>query len=109
MRNDHPSNLVDSTKPDGFDGGRKLSSMDRAVALWVARNRGVMSRIAERVGVTPQFVSMVLRGVRGRWNGVGVDRGGVGRTGKVRLPGLKGERVVRELEKMGAPVNGRKR
>lgn len=101
MRNDPPGNRVDSTKPDGVSGGRKISAMDRAAALWVARNRGVMSRIAERVGVTPQFVSMVLRGVRGQG---GVDRGGVNRTGRVRLPGMKGERVMRELEQMNAPV-----
>lgn len=88
--------IVDSTL-------KKKSPQEQQAALWVCNNRGALTRVAQKVGVTPQFVSMVLAGKRG---GMNTDRGGIDKVGKVRAPGLKGLRVVKELRKVGAPVDG---
>lgn len=92
MNNVEPTQTTNRTKQE-----------ERA-ARWVFLNRGMLTRVAKKVGVTPQFVSMVLMGKRAG-AGEGVDRGGIDKRGKVRLPGLKGAKVLRELERMGAPVN----
>jgi hypothetical protein len=41
-----------------------LSPYERKVADWCARNRGILTRIAEKANpkVTPQYVHMVVRG-----------------------------------------------
>lgn len=91
--------IVDSTL-------KKKSPQEQQAALWVCNNRGALTRVAQKVGVTPQFVSMVLAGKRGGNGGMNVDRGGIDKAGKVRAPGLKGLRVVKELRKVGAPVDG---
>ena len=45
---------------------KSLTPRERACAAWVARNRGILSRIARAVKppVTPQAVHLVLRGLR---------------------------------------------
>lgn len=40
-----------------------------AAAKWVSEHRGLCTQIAQRLGVTPQFVHQVLRGVRASHDG----------------------------------------
>jgi hypothetical protein len=38
--------------------------IDQGVALWMANNRGALTDVSLKCGVTPQFVHMVLNGRR---------------------------------------------
>jgi uncharacterized protein YbjT (DUF2867 family) len=53
-----------------------------AITLWIYRNRGTVAAVAKAAGVTPQFVSMVLRGHRKSEHG----------------------KVERKLRESGAPI-----
>lgn len=46
------------------------SPAEQRAAIWVMQNRGVLSRIAVQLEVTPQFVHMVLMGKRKSGNNV---------------------------------------
>lgn len=46
------------------------SPAEQRAAIWVMQNRGVLSRIAAQLEVTPQFVHMVLMGKRKSGNNV---------------------------------------
>lgn len=63
---------------------KKLTIRGKSAAVWVAENRGALSRIARAVRppVTIQFVHLILRGERKSKNG----------------------HVERELRKLGAPL-----
>jgi hypothetical protein len=61
---------------------KKLTPRERRAIAWVGANRGALSAIARMAGVTPQFVSLVLRGERKSKDG----------------------RIELELRKKGAPL-----
>lgn len=64
---------------------RAVPRKDPLAVLWSANNRNCLTEIATRMGVSPQFVSMVLHKRRKSRDG----------------------RVERALKEMGAPLHGR--
>lgn len=61
---------------------RAIPRKDPLAILWAANNRNALTAIADRMGTSPQFVSMVLHGKRKS----------------------KDNRVERALREMGAPI-----
>jgi hypothetical protein len=47
----------------------KLVKPTPHMLVWVSDNRGAMTSIAEKAGVSPQFVHLVLRGARSSSDG----------------------------------------